>query len=164
MIAQISEANCKKSRDPKLCKKNWKTCANRCVDIQVPDLLKLQRLQGNTSEQMNYIKNNMLPDGKGGGRTFKTGECINTQDISSLEKTDNCGTTLKKNAINCQGMIIDHLMHKSSEKSLDAQKTCKEKTRETKEYIQNIKQNYLPYWNQQITDTKKAKQKLESCF
>lgn len=164
LIAQISKVNCKKSGNPGLCRKNWKTCADRCVDIQVPDLLKLQSLQGQPLKQMNYIKDSMLPDGQGGGRQFKPGECQGTQDISSLEKTDNCGTRLKKNAIDCQGMIIDHLIHKSSEKSLDSQKTCKTKTTEIKGYIQDIKQNYLQYWNQQITDTEKARQKLESCF
>ena len=161
LIAQISEVNCKKSRDPKLCKKNWKTCANRCVDIRLPDLVTLQKK--NPLEQMNYIKSNMLPDGKGGGRQFKKGECQGKQDISSLEKTDNCGTSRRENAINCQGMIIDHLIHKSSEKSLDAQKTCKTKTREIKGYIQYIQQNYLSYWKEQIADTAKAKQNLESC-
>ena len=164
LIAQISEANCKKSGNPELCKKNWKTCANRCVDIQVPDLLTLQSLRGQPLKQMKYIKDNMLPDGKGGGRQFKPGDCQDTQDISSLEKTDNCGTRLKENAINCQGMIIDHLIHKSSEKSLESQKTCKQKRDEIKGYIQNIKQYYLSYWNQQIADARKAQKKLESCY
>lgn len=163
LIAQISEVNCKKSGNPELCKKNWKTCANRCVDIQALDLFELQRLQEQPLEQMNYIKGRMLPDGQGGGRPFKQGECKDTQDISSLEKTDNCGTIIKKNAINCRGMIIDHLIHKSSEKSLESQKTCKTKTTEIKGYIQDIKQNYLSYWNKQIADTEKAKQNLESC-
>ena len=162
LIAQISEANCKKSGNLELCKKNWKTCANRCVDIKNEDLSTLQSLQ--PLEQMNYIINNMLPDGQGGGREFKTGECQDTQDISSLKKTDNCGTRLKKNATNCQEMIIDHLIHKSSEKSLESQKTCKEKRDEIKGYIQNIKQYYLSYWNQQIADTRKAQKKLESCY
>lgn len=162
LIEQISEANCKKSGNPELCKKNWKTCANRCVNIQNKDLSTLQSLQ--PLEQMNYIINNMLPDGQGGGKKFKTGECQDIQDISSLEKTDNCGTRLKENATNCQGMIIDHLIHKSSEKSLESQKTCKTKKGEIKGHIRNIKQNYLPYWKRQIADTRKAKQNLESCF
>ena len=163
LITQIAEANCIKSGDSELCKKNWNVCANRCVDIQVPDLLKLKSLQGKPLEQMNYIKNNMLPDGKGGGRQFKQGKCQGTQDISSLETADNCGTTLKKNATNCQGMIIDHLMRKSTEKALDAQKLCKEKTKETNNYIQNIKKYFVPYWNQQVTETEKIYQKIKSC-